>query len=38
MKLDLQMLSKIISVPVEKEHNPFTSAEFNKILILCNEN
>ncbi len=28
MKLNLQMLSKIISLPVEKEHNHFTSAEF----------
>ncbi len=27
MKLNLQMLSKIISLPVEKEHNHFTSAE-----------
>ncbi len=40
MKLNLQMLSKIIiSLPVEKEHNHFTSAEFfNKILILWYEN
>ncbi len=35
MKLNLQMLSKMISLPVEKEHNHFTSAEFfYKILIL----
>ncbi len=33
------MRSKIISLPVEKEHNHFTSAEsFNKILILWYEN
>ncbi len=35
MKLNLQMLSKIISLPVEKEHNHFTSAELlNKYLFL----
>ncbi len=38
MKLNLQMVCKIISLPVEKEHNNFTSAEyFIKILILWYE-